>query len=1302
MTQRHDDKTPQQILESIEGLVDQARPGEARALVEAAIAEAGAEAPPLGDALYAWQLRRWQLLLGWGEISAPLLVDGLRALIDEAATMAVFDEAPAMRALLAQAHARLVWVLARMRCATLAEDALTRAQALLGARAEFLVARAQLAYEFDRWPEAREFYEQALAVQADERLRQQAQLGLASTLFTLGEFDAAHAALQRVAPSMPARKVEAAHLRAALCAVRDDAPGEIAAWKEAIAAQPDLPEHLNERINLAMALGLDGQYDAALDALMHAWRLAPDSPAGRFARARIERLEGGEDVGPARRLTAFPTTRQRRDYCGPATLELCFRFIGLELRQDEIARDIKREHGTPLYEMVRYVRERDIAVRRIEATPELIRRAIDLGVPVIVQEEYATTSHVAVITGYDARLGVFITQDPMTHRPSLRAFEWSARAGDLYGNGGLLVLGRNGDPATLVLQQKADAAGLCEAEHLSILDACDRQWRDADGSGSQDALASEIIALATRALQQRHDFKFAWHRRGWALLALYRRQQGPQLRERLRQEIFEVRVRFAGDAWTHLLQGWYLFEEQRYREAWVCFFDAHQLDRDNPESLVSMATASLAADDIDPAIENLLESLRLDPSYMRAWRSLVLADRQLLLCLDAQALEAREEQADAAQPDDALRFERARVDFESALTVSAVESAAPTDDEYREAIARRLELAGKVAGEQLEEPLRLEVEALLRLRAHNFSGARDVLQRILELDAHSVYAQCALGMLALQDEDFAAGVAPLRSVLERAPELGWAGLRLSEALVQLGESDEAAQVLCDTLVAAERAFDPLLDALFSLWKTEGSTEAAGAKVRDLVAHSNYNPAMIAAAARLLERKDQVGHAIGLWRDLVAQNPYDVNALHRLGALLVRYMSSREEGIAILEDALAMAPQWHELRCVLGYALAGADPERAAQVLEPALEGGDPYAHGAYAYLLFSAGEAERAGAMIFDVAAAYQHNPHEGLIYIGYQQLRANRYDWTIELTSQVDRAQLDEKLIGLLDELTLSAYRLAGRFAEVIDAVRERYGEEPMNEWVSHDVYYGARTMDHALTARAADRYAELCEDDSERFIWQLNAAEARAELGDFGPIEALAADMPDDTAAWAHLAFAWDALHREALADQAAQRAMALDPENREALMAMEEAAVRQGDIDGAFACAEALLTLHPFEHQGPERLGILHAKSGAIDEALHFSALAVDAAPYCHISHRSRAVACFMAEDFDAARAHADQALLLNPLTEPDPDDDSLMILRALDGDLDGLERCLAHGVQVDGAEFWALYNHHLRTVARHATA
>ena len=62
-------------------------------------------------------------------------------------------------------------------------------------------------------------------------------------------------------------------------------------------------------------------------------------------------------------------------------LELCLRYLDLELDQDEIAEEVKRERGTPMYEIVSFLRGHDIVGRRIEATPKRLRAAIDRPVP---------------------------------------------------------------------------------------------------------------------------------------------------------------------------------------------------------------------------------------------------------------------------------------------------------------------------------------------------------------------------------------------------------------------------------------------------------------------------------------------------------------------------------------------------------------------------------------------------------------------------------------------------------------------------------------------------------------------------------------------------------------------------------------------------------------------------------------------------------------------------------------------------------------------------------------------------------
>ena len=159
-------------------------------------------------------------------------------------------------------------------------------------------------------------------------------------------------------------------------------------------------------------------------------RLKSDDPAQvRAWKAKGAELLARAPADALRRALPFPTTQQKYEFCGPAVLELCLRSLGIDLGQDEIARQIKRERGTPMFEIVRYLADHAIVARRVVATVDKVRAAIDLGLPMIIQEEYATTSHVAVIMGYDAALEVFLVRDPMTHQLSTRPWGWTESAG---------------------------------------------------------------------------------------------------------------------------------------------------------------------------------------------------------------------------------------------------------------------------------------------------------------------------------------------------------------------------------------------------------------------------------------------------------------------------------------------------------------------------------------------------------------------------------------------------------------------------------------------------------------------------------------------------------------------------------------------------------------------------------------------------------------------------------------------------------------------------------------------------------
>ena len=476
--------------------IDALMAGEQLHLAKTCIAEALERTEPeLLDQVERWRLslRQVRLALMLGDEPTDELIFTVEDLLCEpcAAEARVAAELPL-------AHALRIRCFARKRCQELAREAVKAAHEALGEHPELLVAEGSSALEFDERQTARARYQRALELDPQHEA---ARLAMANLCYVEGDFAGARQQLERFEENTAGLHWGCAvRLRASVYAVQQDHQAEAAQWRRLVQQLPEGDSATSDRLALALALAAGGQREQALEQFRAAWRDDPDTPEGRYARERMEFLQGASPQTACKRLPAFPTTRQRWNYCGPAVLELCLKYLEIDLQQEEIAREVKRTTGTPMYEIVHYLRQRCVVARRIEATPQRLKAAIDLGLPVIVQEEYSTTSHVAVITGYDESLGMFIANDPMTHRQALRSFKWTERAGELFGNGGVIVLGRDGEQLQPLLA-RADEAGLVEARHLTLLDECDRR-RPKPGSGEvEDATLQQVCELCLEALK---------------------------------------------------------------------------------------------------------------------------------------------------------------------------------------------------------------------------------------------------------------------------------------------------------------------------------------------------------------------------------------------------------------------------------------------------------------------------------------------------------------------------------------------------------------------------------------------------------------------------------------------------------------------------------------------------------------------------------------------------------------------------------------------------------------------------------
>src|ERR1019366_9420170 len=176
-------------------------------------------------------------------------------------------------------------------------------------------------------------------------------------------------------------------------------------WTDVVAAYDDMLRHNagsdfseRERYERACAMYRAGWFPHARSAFEE---LGRESDRGHYVELarRNARLLAREDLGQRRwcRLTAFPTVAQLRSHCGPASCELYLRYFGVPASQVEVARAIKEpDSGTPVYRMRRFLEQAGFHTRRVEAELPMLRRLIDVQVPVIMEERYAQSGHVAV------------------------------------------------------------------------------------------------------------------------------------------------------------------------------------------------------------------------------------------------------------------------------------------------------------------------------------------------------------------------------------------------------------------------------------------------------------------------------------------------------------------------------------------------------------------------------------------------------------------------------------------------------------------------------------------------------------------------------------------------------------------------------------------------------------------------------------------------------------------------------------------------------------------------------------------
>lgn len=551
--------------------------------------------------------------------------DALAAAIDfarDAEQLGMLEEA-------VDGHTEAAWLYGRTRCRPLAEARLARAREIaekwrqkanpvidiVGRDIDLIEAFVLM--QFDERPKAREAYERAGNIGGDSadafRIRRASHVGLARIHYLLGEFDAAHRALDTLKP-FAASDLRSRRALIDILSAQKRWADVAATYAELRQASPKSDYAESDEVSRALALYRAGDFDGAKTAFATIVANADDVRARKASEARsvLQKLsrDGARDL-PKKRLYAFPSVAQLRNHCGPASCELYLRFFGISAEQIEIARSIKvPDGGTPVYRMKSYLEKAGFHARRIEADLPRLRALIDRDIPVILEEDYSSSRHVAVAIGYDDARGILEVQDPMTHAVRETTYEELEKI-QAFSNAGALI----GVPANRPEMLKAlDDAGAIDCEYISLVD---RAWALYDEENFE--LADKLVQ---NSLTLRRDYELSWIYQFQRAMRDVGKNPTADNRVRLHRIVAEAQAIWPDDEWPQTLAGDVAYSENRFGEALSLFEKARDRDPNDPSNWSKIADCQLALGDLPAAKSSLISCLARDPSHIRGAENL--------------------------------------------------------------------------------------------------------------------------------------------------------------------------------------------------------------------------------------------------------------------------------------------------------------------------------------------------------------------------------------------------------------------------------------------------------------------------------------------------------------------------------------------------------------------------------------------------------------------------------------------------------------------------------------------------------
>jgi tetratricopeptide (TPR) repeat protein len=1066
---------------------------------------------------------------------------------------------------------------ARKRCKALAERELARAREIDPNDPRILSADGYLHVEFDARTEANTRFRALLG--KGERGERLGRLGLAWVALLCGEFAAAHAHLDAIGPlksgDLPTRR-----MRARLFTVEQKWPEAARALAAVLEASPQADRARSDAYERALALYRAGTPADALKAFDDFLKTSPDEREWhtRQARRTTRLLSRPESASLGRRrLTEFPSVAQLRDHCGPASCELYLRYFGVPGEQVEIARAIKfPDGGTPVYRMRRFLEEAGFVARRVEADLERIKRLIDAGVPVIMEEDYSDSRHVAVAIGYDDRREVLEVQDPMTHEVRETYYEDLPKIRELSNHGALVAVPKSDAQKIAAL----DKIGAVECRYMSLVDRAWAAWHDKK-TEEGDKLVDEAIGI-------REDYELAWFYRFRRARTRADEQPSPENKLALHRILAEVQRLWPDDEWPQQFAGEVLYVDGRYHEALQAYQQAAVRDDADAGNWSMIADCFLSLGKNDAAWDPLHKALERNPAHVRANENLAwLADRRgqvdLAWLLNDAARELHPENPFNHSVQGRLLLRRE--DWSAAL--AAFERALATDPRRRGDLIEKAKTLGKLGRvDDASATLRKEIEAEpkdlglwieLSDLLYNHGRAKEAVaaaQKILELDPKNASGFALLGAAQAAAGELDTGIATMRRALAARPTYTWVYTQMGKHLLgtkgremqaietfaaALGFSGGRANCeydLGDALVKAGFA-DAGVNYLWSAGSNGTLTEAELNRVGGLLVETRgdwngfFNDVMkkrvddLAVLRAHARTGLELVWAPGMMKPVLERihriAPEDPYARTWRGAgLMDESLGGEDEGEKLLRQAIAQAPELEYPRRVLAERLNGRGRfAEALEVLQP----------GSHRFTTVSLRVQAQLG--IDDFAAADA-------------AIAKFERDWP----SGPDRPNVGGLQLRYKVARRRSDWKAALQMAEVLSkASYEREDDGRLDHW------------------------------EEEKFECLVHLGETERALR-FGEAQAVEAD---DLGRLAYNAVAADDLR---LTEIFAERALRLDPQEILAVHSAARLAEIRGRIDDAIAGWERVGKIDETWHIWKENLARVHLGTGDVKRALQLA--------------------------------------------------------------------------------------------------